>query len=122
MGLEGVFPIHDSLRLDRLPVDGPGRQGHRARFTEMKYRSIPIALFLIILLVPFALRWAAGTSSSSAPGSDTNRLIVISPHAEAIRTEFADAFSAWHQQHYGSAVFVDYRIYGGASDIMRYFE
>ncbi len=88
----------------------------------MKYRGVLIALLLATLIIPFALRALAGRSDAGATSPDRQSLIVITPHAEAIRSEFADAFSAWHQQHYGTPVFVDYRIYGGASDIMRYFE
>jgi len=49
-------------------------------------------------------------------------LIVISPHNEAIRTEFATAFSAWHARHFGSPVRIDWRSIGGTTEIMRYLE
>jgi len=87
----------------------------------MRYRAIPFLLFVVVLIVPLALRWASGiTTAKRATGSD--RIIVITPHAEAIRSEFAFAFSNWHEKHYGSPVFIDYRIYGGATDITRFFD
>jgi ABC-type Fe3+ transport system substrate-binding protein len=86
-------------------------------------RSIWITLFLIVLITPFLLRLAVGAGSQSQRvDRHSPRLIVVTPHAEAIRTEFGDAFSRWHQSRYGSPVTVDYRIYGGASDIARFFE
>jgi len=56
------------------------------------------------------------------PSREALRLVVITPNAEPIRTEFALAFSDWHREHFGRPVFLDYRIYGGASDIVRYFD
>ena len=80
-----------------------------------------IILFGLVLVCPFVLRWAAGARSAPRVPADALRLVILSPHAESIRTEFADAFSEWHRRHYGRPVFVDYRIYGGATDIQRFF-
>jgi len=88
----------------------------------MSRRLLPVLLFVLLLVVPFAARWAAGTRPTGPTvGRDARRLVVISPHAESIRSEFAAAFSDWHQRHFGRPVFVDYRIYGGATDIQRFF-
>ena len=46
--------------------------------------------------------------------------VIITPHNEAIRYEFALGFSRWHQQQYGRPVKVDWRAIGGASEISRY--
>ncbi|MEA2709619.1 MAG: iron(III) transport system substrate-binding protein [Phycisphaerales bacterium] len=84
-----------------------------------------IVLFLVVLLTPFVLRAFVGGGEAEAtpePPGKSLRLVVVTPHAEPIRSEFADAFSRWHQEKFGQPVFVDYRIYGGASDITRYFE
>lgn len=91
-------------------------------------RYLWISLFALVLVTPFVLRWAvavpaqAGAKSRPAPTGDALRLVVVTPHAESIRTEFAEAFSAWHAEHFGRPVLVDYRIYGGATDIARYFD
>jgi ABC-type Fe3+ transport system substrate-binding protein len=85
-------------------------------------RWVGIALFALVLVTPLVLRLAAGQPTQPRLGQDAARLVVITPNAEPIRTEFADAFSQWHLDHFGQAVFVDYRIYGGASDIVRYFD
>src|SRR5438477_12811923 len=83
-----------------------------------------IALFLMVLATPFVLRLATGTAVSSQQSAAARdlRLVVLTANAEPIRTEFADAFSRWHQEQFGKAVFVDYRIYGGAPDIVRFFD
>ena len=47
-------------------------------------------------------------------------LIIVTPHNEAIRQEFAEAFSAWHQENYGKPVRIDWRALGGTTEIMRY--
>ena len=47
-------------------------------------------------------------------------LVIITPHNEAIRHEFARGFSQWHQTHYGKPVKIDWRIIGGTTEIMRY--
>ena len=47
-------------------------------------------------------------------------LIIVTPHNEAIRQEFAEAFSAWHHERYGKPVRVDWRVIGGTTEIMRY--
>lgn len=46
--------------------------------------------------------------------------MVITPHNEAIRQEFAEGFSAWHRARYGSPVRIDWRMIGGTTEIMRY--
>ena len=88
----------------------------------MRRRYVLIALFVIVLVTPLVLRVAVGEARAPALRRDAAILVVVSPHAEAIRSEFADAFSAWHRARYGKPVFVDYRIYGGASDMRRYFD
>lgn len=88
-------------------------------------RYVPIALFLLVLLTPFVLRalvTEAAKEQAPARRGDELRLVVVTPHAEPIRSEFAAAFSDWHHARFARPVFVDYRIYGGSSDIVRYFE
>ena len=50
------------------------------------------------------------------------RIIVITPHVESIKREFADAFDRWHREKFGVGAIVDYRNYGGATDIRKFFE
>ena len=48
-------------------------------------------------------------------------LVIISPHSDEIREETARAFSAWHQQHYGTPATIRWReAGGGTTQITRY--
>lgn len=80
-------------------------------------RSLLLVLALLggLLLVPLLLRERA-----DAPAADALRLVVVTPHNEAIRYEFERAFSQWHQARFGRAVDIDWRTPGGASEISRY--
>ncbi|NLL83466.1 MAG: ABC transporter substrate-binding protein [Lentisphaerae bacterium] len=82
----------------------------------MKTYLIIFAAIAVIAL-PFIFRQAPElTEWRSADPT----LVVISPHNEAIRQEFAAGFSSWHKLHYGSPVKVDWRVIGGTTEIMRY--
>ncbi len=48
------------------------------------------------------------------------RLVVLSPHNEAIREEFEVGFAAWHQERFGTTVDVDWRMVGGSSESVRF--
>jgi ABC-type Fe3+ transport system substrate-binding protein len=86
-------------------------------------RYTTLILFCIVLVTPFVLRAALGLRSTPGPASSNAlRLVIISPHQEGIRREFGSAFSRWHQQKYGQPVVLDFRNYGGGSDIVKYFE
>ena len=86
-------------------------------------RYVFVILFFVVLITPFVLRSMYNkTDSKHAPTGNALPLIVVTPHDEGIRREFADAFSRWHQQKYGQPVAVDYRTYGGTSAIVQFFE
>ncbi len=78
-----------------------------------------VALVLLIVALPLVLRRtpAAGAGRAGDP-----ILVIITPHNEAIRSEFGRAFSAWHRQRYGCAVRVDWRVLGGTTEISRYLQ
>jgi ABC-type Fe3+ transport system substrate-binding protein len=85
-------------------------------------RYVFIILFLIVLVTPFVLRKAVGEPAIEHATRNEIELVIISPHVEGIRREFADAFKDWHREKYGVPVEIDYRNYGGASDIVRFFD
>lgn len=71
----------------------------------------------VVVALPFALRkeeldtgWREGDPI----------LVAISPHNEAIRFEFALAFSRWHQVRHGKPVKVEWRNIGGTTEISRF--
>src|SRR5512138_2368184 len=85
-------------------------------------RYVSLIFVAIVLILPFALRWVAGRPVAPLAVSGATPLIIISPHQEAIRREFREAFARYCQQRFGEAVELDFRNYGGSSDIVRYFE
>ena len=81
----------------------------------LKTLSILLLLALIIAL-PFLLRRENARSYSP----DDPVLVIVTPHNEAIRFEFARAFSDWHKRNYGQPVKVEWRNVGGTTEIVRY--
>ena len=81
-------------------------------------RNLTILLLAaVVIALPFVFRQET-SHAEWKPGDPT--LVIITPHNEAIRFEFARAFSRWHQQRYGRPVLVDWRAIGGTSEISRY--
>ena len=54
--------------------------------------------------------------------SAENRVIVISPHNEAIRYEFGRGFDRWHRKAHGEGVTVEWRDIGGTTETLRFVE
>ncbi len=80
---------------------------------------IIIGTLVLLVTLPFIFRQDK-PDDAWQPGDPV--LVAISPHNEAIRSEFAAAFSAWHRREYGIPVRIDWRSIGGTSEIMRYLE
>ncbi|HWE02011.1 MAG TPA: extracellular solute-binding protein [Tepidisphaeraceae bacterium] len=79
-----------------------------------------LILIALVLAVPFVVRRAlAPNEGDEFKGSSAERLVVITPHNQDIRREFARAFGEWHRIHYGRAVALDLLTPGGTSDIKR---
>ena len=76
-----------------------------------------IVLILVVVALPFLFR-AEEDQGGWHPGDPT--LVIVSPHNEAIRYEFGNAFSEWHKKKFGRPVKVDWRVVGGTAEIMRY--
>jgi hypothetical protein len=87
----------------------------------MNRPDIPtIVLFLAlagVLLVPFLLQ-----PKREAFPTDARKLVILSPHNEAVRYEFERAFQRWHRSRFGEDVKIDWRNVGGTSDIVRYLD
>jgi ABC-type Fe3+ transport system substrate-binding protein len=82
----------------------------------MKSVAWMIALLAVLLLGPLLLREKPDGSS----GRSDETLIIITPHNEATRYEFARAFREAHFRATGRRVFIDWRTTGGTSEIARY--
>lgn len=88
------------------------------RYTRLMRRLTVLCLALLIILaaVPLLLGGAGG---GSAQGE--RRVIIVTPHVQQIRLEFARAFREWHAATYPAdpPVYVDFRSPGGTSEIIR---
>ena len=80
--------------------------------------SLVLVALAVVIGIPFALRPAADEQLAAEAGAD--RLIIVSPHNEAIRHEFSVAFRRHHRERTGRDVALDWRIPGGTSEIARY--
>ena len=54
--------------------------------------------------------------------SAQNRVVVLTPHIDAIRYEFGRAFEEWHRQQYSEEAEVEWRDVGGTSDALRFVQ
>ncbi|MGJ8671781.1 ABC transporter substrate-binding protein [Rubritalea sp.] len=72
-----------------------------------------VGLLLIVAISPLLLQRPEAISRSKAD----EVLVVITPHNETIRGEFARAFDSYWQEKTGKNVYIDWRTPGGASEI-----
>lgn len=87
----------------------------------MSLPRIFIALCFVVLLgVPLLFRPKSDAVASS--GGEALELIIITPHNEQIRYEFARAFDRWHRRNFGRGVKVIYNVPGGTSEIRKMLE
>lgn len=94
------------------------KQGKNSSTLMRRYAFI--ILFVLVLVAPLVARLAIVPSQfRSSMGASGARLVVITPHNQDIRREFAGAFDRWHMEHYGQSVSLDYRTPGGTNDIER---
>ena len=80
-------------------------------------RLLPILALAVIVALPFALR---PKRVAVAKADDT--VVIITPHNEAIRFEYARGFAEWYRGKTGRTVVIDWRMVGGTSDIARFLE
>ncbi|MHC4949072.1 MAG: ABC transporter substrate-binding protein [Planctomycetota bacterium] len=71
----------------------------------------------LLVAAPLALRGAAPSAGDAAP-----QLVILSPHREAIRAEFARGFDRWHRELHGEGVRIAWATPGGATRIRRMLE
>ena len=84
-------------------------------------RYIYLALFALVLGLPFVLRYAVLTQSEPAvvaTGSSVP-LVIVTPHTGDIRRDYARAFDAWYRARYHQSVAIDFRVPGGTNDMVR---
>jgi len=72
-----------------------------------------IVALVVVAVSPLLLQRPEVISRSGADET----LVVITPHNETIRSEFAEAFNAYWEKKSGKKVYVDWRTPGGTSEI-----
>jgi len=83
----------------------------------MMRRFLPILLLLVaVVAAPIILR---RNSELAAASHAQDRLVIITPHNETIRSEFGEAFARHWKEKTGRTLYIDWRIPGGTSDITR---
>jgi ABC-type Fe3+ transport system substrate-binding protein len=87
-------------------------------------RTLVLLALALVLSLPFVVRTLAGSGAPPAAARDPNavRLVIITPHVEQIRDEFAAAFDRWHFRTHGQHAVIDWRVPGGTSDIVKQLE
>ncbi len=76
-----------------------------------------VLIAVLVIALPFVFKREAAVGDWHAGDPE---LVVVTPHNEAIRQEFAEGFSAWHRERFGHSVRIDWRVIGGTTEIMRY--
>lgn len=74
-----------------------------------------VGVLAVIVGAPFVLKPKENLISKA-----DRTVVIITPHNEAIRSEFARAFRHYYQAKHGQTVRVDWRVIGGTSEIARY--
>jgi iron(III) transport system substrate-binding protein len=77
---------------------------------------IPI-FFALCVVIAAPLLFRQPEIANSGAEDD---LVIISPHNEAIRFEFARAFAEYYRKSTGRSVHIDWRLPGGTTEIVRY--
>ena len=70
-------------------------------------------LLALLIALPLALR----QDTTQLPTGGARRLVILTPHGESIRREFAESFARDWQRRTGEAVYIDWRSPGGTSEI-----
>jgi ABC-type Fe3+ transport system substrate-binding protein len=80
-------------------------------------RFLPILVLLVaVIAAPILLRQ---DSELAEVGRGDDRLVIITPHNETIRSEFAEAFAKHWKQKTGRSLNIEWQFPGGTSDIAR---
>ena len=92
---------------------------HRRGFKSHRRQSArsPVYFFLPIGTLLWCLLCSLPMQASS---SQTDQLVIISPHRKSIQREFIPRFKSFYLQRFKRAVMVDWLDQGGASDDLRY--
>ena len=60
--------------------------------------------------------------ASAPPAHAAARVVILTPHVDAIRHEFGRGFAAWYREKFNEEVEVEWRNVGGTSDALRFLQ
>ncbi|MFT3781170.1 MAG: extracellular solute-binding protein [Nibricoccus sp.] len=81
-------------------------------------KRLPILLALVFTVaLPFLFRQQRTVFTKA-----DETLVIITPHNEALRSEFGRGFEDWYKAKTGKTVNVDWRVIGGTSEIARFLD
>ncbi len=83
----------------------------------MLKQILVLAAIGVLIAAPLTLRDRPVRAASSQ-----QRLVIITPHGEGIRSEFTRAFHVWAERELHQDVDIDWRTPGGTSEITRYLD
>ncbi len=128
-GREAALKISElNPRFVETSERGGGHRGSRARGRDRvasvtrPRRTPPCsrnALILIALVAVVGLPFALKPKDSLLADADET-LVIVTPHNEAIRYEFARGFRDWYKARTGKIARIDWRVPGGTTEIARY--
>ncbi len=91
----------------------------RAEKENRILKNLPAFIPLFLLLaIPLAFRQTSPGWQSA--GKDSDRLTIVTPHSEMIKSEFEAAFKKYYSSKFKRDIVFDWRNPGGTSDIIRY--
>jgi ABC-type Fe3+ transport system substrate-binding protein len=79
------------------------------------------ALLIIALVAVVGLPFLFRTKQATIESADET-VVIITPHNEALRYEYARGFREWYHARTGKTVAIDWRVIGGTSEITRFLE
>jgi len=84
-------------------------------------RSLVLFALVCVLALPFLVRSLVEGRRATVlrPDPNAKTLIIVTPHVEQIRDEFAVGFDRWHRRAHGSGARIDWRAPGGTTEIIK---
>ena len=70
----------------------------------------------------FPIIWLAHTLFAVLSLQADQRVIILTPHVDAIRHEFERGFATWHLKNHREKAVVEWRSVGGTSDALRFVQ
>jgi ABC-type Fe3+ transport system substrate-binding protein len=76
----------------------------------------------VLLLLIATWGWAQGFELRAADAGGNETVIILTPHVDAIRSEFGRGFAQWHQDRFRTPGRVEWRSVGGTSDALKFIQ